>query len=779
MNLTYIKNYDSFTRENCQELLEGIQDGGANIVNKAFIEHGPIALSNGEFIEPKDIVKVVREAINDYLSYNWGSFFSFVKNFTIIYIWNDPKCKTMCVDNHLNIFMDVLFIYKKLKMDPKLIGTVIMHEVFHVVYNHLDRGHRWLVSKGKELTAKTAYENNLAADIEVNTSLILKNIITKDRLINEIKGLYLDEFKGNVPPMEVILEDEKLMNKLRQMSPFDKKENNKGDDEERKVVESTKEFDDAYVEMMNKIADLVNEYGPEETIKKLRSIGAVEGVTPKLSMEFDIDDVFTLSFMEIKSFDDFVNETNVIEVPEENGNPYTTKYDGYREALKKAIDLINSSMNKDGGIKSEGGGNSSPFTPKTNIDNNRLKRMNLPQPKGEKKKEGNEGGLPANVPQDMESGDKKQDEKNTSSGGLSKDSSSSSGVDLEGNIRKEGKKDTDIDVTYKGQKNNGDSIIDKSSIGNTGTFVDSSEGNPFEDTINNCYGEELAKKVIKQIEENKHYNTKENIEKKKEDLYNSLSEGDSIKSIWDSAKKSEKSYMAMWKKVLKSFLNKKTRNAGRDVRDERIKWGEKRHMSIAVMSPKNLTRSQEPQDINVYIDVSGSVYSNMKLMQLMAESLVSFMKAFNYSGINIIPWASISTGIHRVESVSKKGSNNAIEEILRHISDGANECGGCTSLVDACVPEIVKTTFQYKGRQKMDDVHVIITDGEVGLDVKNIEDVIEKSINMYKDVSSSSVAKKVVKNCIWMVYDNDDKAWDENIKLGELVRISSKNILPE
>jgi hypothetical protein len=30
-----------------------------------------------------------------------------------------------------------------------------------------------------------------------------------------------------------------------------------------------------------------------------------------------------------------------------------------------------------------------------------------------------------------------------------------------------------------------------------------------------------------------------------------------------------------------------------------------------------------------------------------------------------------------------------------------------------------------------------------------------------------------------MLYDNDDENWDKNINLGELVRISSKNIIPE
>lgn len=760
--MNYIQDFDSFKITDCITLNEGIQDGGANAVNKAFINHGPIELSNGEFIYPKDIVNIVRKTINEYLSYNWGSFFSFVKNFTIIYIWNDPNCSTMCVDNNLNIYMDVLFIYRDLKMNPKLIGAVIMHEIFHVVYNHLERGQRWLVSKQKTLDGKTAHDNNLAADIEVNTSLILKNIISKDSLVNEIQGLFLDEFRNNVPPMEEILEDEELMNKLRKMSPYNKSnnDNNNNDDSDLK---STPEFDEGYIEMKNKIADLVNKYGPEKALEKLREIGAIVGVNPTVSKDFSPEDIFSLNFMRIKSYSDFLNESN------EKSNKFSTKLDGYREALRKSIDEICSALNDSDGIK---GGNGGVKEPKTNIDKSRLKPMNLPQKQkgGKNKNDSSDEGLPSNI---SSIGDEKDNNRESKEGG---EKSNNNG---DNDFGKNGGKNIGVDITYKGHKNKGDSVIDKSSVGKTGTFVDSTGGNPFVDTIKKCYGEKLAKDVINQIEESKHYNTKENIEKKKQDLYNSLPERDSIKLIWDNAKNSEKKYMAMWKKILKSFLKKKTRNAGRDIRDERIKWGEKRHMSIAIMSPKNLTKGQEPQDLNVYVDVSGSVYSNMELMKLIAESLVAFMKAFKYSGINIIPWASKSTGVHKVKSISKNGSNDAVDEILKHISDGANQCGGGTELVGACVPEIVNTVFQYKGRKKMDDAHIIITDGFVGNDVNGIENVIEKEINSQKGVSSSSISKTVVKNCIWMLYDNDDKNWDENINLGELVRISSKNIIPE
>ena len=772
----YIKNFENYI------INEGIEDAGANVINKAFMSRPPIDMGNGEIVERKKIVKTVRDAIT-FLSFDWGSFFKFVSNFTIVYILDCPGCQTMCVDDKMNIWIDARFIWVDLKHDPKLVGAVLMHEIFHVVYNHIERGQRWVVSQNKQMTPETNHDTNLAADVEVNVSLVRKGIIKKDTLKNEIRGLYLDKLENNVPPMESILEDEKLMNELRKMHPF--KNNTQEKNNKENEITTTSDFDDGYVEMKNKITDLVNKYGPEKTIEKLREIGAVEGINPKPSKDLNPDDVFALNFLTIKSFDEFINESN--------SNGYSTKMDGYKAAIEKAMQEIMSAING-GGVSDDEKNNNSPNI-KSNIDQSKLKPMNLPKKENSNdnnSKSGSDSGLPSNVNQDSSG---KQDSKNSQDGQKGPGGQDSQ-AGQDGQDSQDGQKGPSGQDSQDGQAGNkGDSgnnafsntkkikgTIDisydgkKDGIGKTGTFINSEESDKLSDSLKKTYGEH-TEKVLNQLEKNSIINTKEKLEQKRKELYNSLGSNDIIKQIWDEAKKSESKFKAMWKKMLKRFLSKATRNAGKDVKNMNdTRWFERRHMTIKTMASYHPTIGNDVQDINVYIDVSGSVSSAELLLQLIAQSLVTFLKTYNYSGINIIPWASESTGIHKVESIKSGSSQKAIDEILKHINDGIGQCGGGTNL-NACLNEIVETTFQYKNRKQKDDVHIIISDGETFGDENGVENKIMKKV-MEKG-GNSSLAKKVVKNCIWMIYDNNGTSWDNAIQDGELVKISSKNVIPD
>lgn len=761
----YIKNFENYI------INEGIEDAGANAINKAFINRPPIDMGNGELVERKEIVKTVRDAIT-FLSFDWGSFFKFVSNFTIVYILDCPDCQTMAVDDKMNIWMDARFIWKDLKHDPKLVGAVLMHEIFHVVYNHIERGQRWLVSQNKQLTPETSHDNNLAADVEVNVSLVRKGIIKKDTLKNEIRGLYLDKLENNVPPMETILEDEKLMNELRNMHPF-KNNTQEQENNNKEEITTTSEFDDAYVEMKNKITDLVNKYGPEKAIEKLREIGAVDGINPKPSEDLNPDDVFALNFLTIKSFDEFINESN--------SNGYSTKMDGYRAAIEKAMQEIMSAIN-DGTSVSNGGENNNSQTIKSNIDQSKLKPMNLPKKENSNNnnsKSSSDSGLPSNVKQD--SSDKQDSKNQDSQNGQDGQDSQDSQKGQDSQSGQSGNKGNSGDNAFSNtKKTNGNIDIsygeEKDGIGKTGTFIDSKKSDKLSDSLKKTYGEH-TEEVLNQLEKNSIINTKEKLEQKRKELYNSLGSNDIIKQIWDEAKKSESKFKAMWKKILKRFLSKATRNAGKDVKNMNdTRWFERRHMTIKTMASYHPTIGNDVQDINVYIDVSGSVSSAELLLQLIAQSLVTFLKSYNYSGINIIPWASSSTGIHKVESIKSGSSKKATDEILKHINDGIGQCGGGTDL-DVCLDEIVETTFQYKNRKQKDDVHIIISDGETSGYENGVEDKIMKKV--MKAGGNSSLAKKVVKNCIWMIYDNNSTSWNNAIQDGELVKISSKNVIPD
>lgn len=239
----YIQDFDSFINE-------GLMDNG-NIIKETFIKKGSrtVTVKNEDgktetiTIDPREVIETVEDAIES-LSFDFGSFFEFVSEFTIIYFWFDKHCKTMCVDDHMNIYISVPFVKVALEMNKELIRAVIMHEILHVAFNHLERGKRWLVSQNKPFNKETAHDNNLAADIEVNLALISKGVITSGNLVSKIKGLYLKEYSANIPPMEVVLEDESAMEKLRRLCPLEDEEQQPKED---KKIKTSEEFDKGYV----------------------------------------------------------------------------------------------------------------------------------------------------------------------------------------------------------------------------------------------------------------------------------------------------------------------------------------------------------------------------------------------------------------------------------------------------------------------------------------------------------------------------------------------------
>ena len=112
---------------------------------------------------------------------------------------------------------------------------------------------------------------------------------------------------------------------------------------------------------------------------------------------------------------------------------------------------------------------------------------------------------------------------------------------------------------------------------------------------------------------------------------------------------------------MKQFLGQNCRRAGKDKRSKDFDWKNKRALSLGRLAPNFHKEEQEPQNINIYVDVSGSV--NKELLEVIAKSLSIFCNQYEYTGINIIPWASQSNGIHEVESVKKSSPEKVAKEI--------------------------------------------------------------------------------------------------------------------
>ena len=803
-NLNYLKSYENYSDELQTIINEGLLEAGQNKLNNAFRNMGPIPLSNGEFINPQDIINVIKETIM-FLSEEYRTYFSFVKDVNIIYLINCSQCRTMAVDANMNMYMDVLFIYKNLKMDKELIGAVIMHEIFHIIYNHIERGKNWLSAHGKNIETDF-FDTNLAGDIEVNTTLVKKNIISKERLINEIHGLFLDKVNDNgnridVLNIEAILENEKMMEKLRSMAKNPQEQNGDGN---YTSIDTTDEWDNGYKQGWDKIAELTEKYGAEEVFKKLQEKGIIDE-TGQLNSDINMDDILGIQFIHIFNFDEFINESK-----NSNGQ-FKTEEDGFFQGVKNAIAQIASSLGKNPGGGNAGGGddlNGTNNSPQINskLSNDDLKSLKLPPSVSTNQQQSQNNGLPQNVQSDnnqsqqqsgnsnngesQTSGDQSQQQSGNSNNGESRTSGSQSqqqsgnsnggkdNLDADANTLlddlKNKSKNAQGNVGYKNQPDGNDSS--NSEIGNTGTIFDEKQASKINKALKESgYSKEDIDTINDVIKKNKTLNSKEGVELKKKQLYNKLPNNDPVKKYLDKIMVEESKYKNIWKKIMKEFLSKKTRRAGNDVLSKNFNWKNKRQLSIGRIAPNRLKEAQEPQDINVYVDVSGSV--NKDLLEIIAQSLCIFAKNFQYSGINIIPWASYSNGSHKVESLSKSKSDKIAKEILGYISEGINECGGGTDLNHACVPEIVASVADKK-RKKKDDVHIIITDGQTGGDEKTVEDLIQQVA--LQETKNSNYGKTIVKNCFWMIYDADNydkKSWEESIKLGKLLFIVSSTVI--
>ena len=781
-NLNYIKSYENYSNELKTIINEGLEDAGQDSLNRAFLNMGPIPLSNGKSIKPRDIVIAVQKAI-DFLASEYRTYFSFVRdNVNIIYLINCPQCRTMAVDANMNMYMDVLFIYKNLKMDPELIGAVIMHEIFHILYNHIERGKNWLSANGKNIETDF-FDTNLAGDIEVNTTLVKKNIISRERLINELHGLFLDQVHSNgntidVIHMEAILENEKIMAKLRSMAKKPQEQNGDGNDTS---IDTTDEWDNGYKQGWDKIAELTEKYGAEEVFKKLQEKGIINK-TGQLNSDINMDDILGIQFIHIFNFDEFINESK-----NSNGQ-FKTEEDGFFQGVKNAIAQIASSLGKNAGGENAGGGdtlNGKNNSPQINskLSNDDLKSLKLPPSDSTNQQQSQNNGLPQNVQSDnnqsqQQSGNSNNGESQTSGGQSQQQSGNSNGGNdnLDGDANtllddlKNKSKNAQGNVGYAGPPSGNDSS--NSEIGNTGTVLSDKQTSKIQKALEKSgYSKEDIDAIKKIIKKNKTLNSKEGVESKKKELYDQLDRNDPVKKYLDKIMVEESKYKNIWEKIMKEFLSTKSRFAGNAVLSKNITWNNPRQLSIGRMAPKLVKVAQEPQDINVYVDVSGSV--NMKLLEIIAQSLCIFTNEFEYSGINIIPWATISTGSHKVKSLFNSNYETIAKEILGYISEGIGECQYGTKLNKACVPEILASVADTE-RDEKDDVHIIITDGQTNGDEQTVETLIQQG------AESSSYGKTIAEHCFWMIYDadnSDKKSWEKSIKLGKLIFIDSSTVI--
>lgn len=744
--LENIKKFDDYVVALNEDLVHGEQSA----LNKAFTNGGPIEFEDGSSVTPKEIVAAVNSALM-WLNSEYSRTFTFAKNtLNIIYLAHSNKIKTMAVDKNMNLYLNAGFVFHSLKMDKELIAAVIMHEVFHALFNHIDRGSNWLMAKGKSKTPQTWHDTNLAADVEVNRTLVRIGLIEEARLINEIKGMYLKKSDSgrDIVPMEIILDDEEYMNKLRSMCP-PPPDPEKGVDD-NSTIETTDEWNNGYKDAWNKIAGLIKKYGHKGAWQKLLDAGIVNGVG-EIFTKKNIEDIMAIEFLTVKSYEDYINED--LNVPQsDEGKTYDS---GFMTAFGKLVNKLYNAVNPQESMDGNGGGNGGPQF-KTDLKDEDLDEIEFPNEKGNQG-EGEDNGLPQNIKSKSKQAGKGVQGKSDDE--LTDDDINKLADDI--NKRTNGGQDkisTQQDIEFGG-------------IGGTGSFQE--DGLSDEDLADAGYSKEDIDKINEVRKSNETNNSKANIQKQIERMKRELPKGDYLRRTLDAIEIESNKYKNLWRDILENFLSKKTRRAGKDLPNGQNDWINKKSISRGEYGIHRRSISQDPQEVNVYVDVSGSM--DLELLEIISKSLVVFTQQWKYSGINICPWASVSNGVHKVEDFYKKSEAEVTKEILEIISTGEAQCGGGTdadAVISAMVDVVVETLSDEK-KKKKDDVHVVITDGY--FDYSDVENRISRAIR--SEIDRDDVAENAPENTIWMIYDAPDdlkNRWNEEIKKGKIIFINSK-----
>lgn len=761
--LINVLDYDTYVGD---ILNESLIHGEQRDCDDAFINSTPvITFSNGEQVRAVEIVDVVKKA-RHYLKAQYTRTFEFTENtLNIFYLAHSEKIKTMAIDKHMNLYMNAAFIYYDLKMNPKFVAAVIMHETFHALFNHIERSTNWLAAKGKAKTPQAWHDTNLAADVEVNRILIKIGLITEDALVNEIHGMYLSKRDGgmDVVMLEKILDNEEYMKKLRQMCP-PPSDPEKNPPQPEKEIKTTEEWNQGYKDAWNKIAGLIKKYGYRDAWQKLLDAGIVNAVG-EIYNDKDIDDIKALEFLTVKSMEDFINE-KLQTSPEEQGQTYE---DGFATALGKLVERLYNAVNPqdDDGLDGPDGPTGGTKL-KSDMKDDELEPIELPGGKKKKKKQKGGSEIPEPIINDGDNDDEDEDDGEQKSsgygkGGRKKDDDELTDNDankLANDLEKRGNTKTTQDIQYGG-------------IGGTGSFQDDVMTD--DDLKEAGYSGEDFDKIAGVRKSNKVNNSKANIERQIERARRVIDDS-RIKSLLDKIEVESAKYKNLWRDILENFMSQRTRRAGKDLPNGRNDWINKKTIAKGEYGIHRQKQAQDPQDVNIYVDVSGSM--NTQLLEIIAKSLVIFSQQWKYSGINVCPWASYSGGVHKVTDFYKKSEGEITNEILQLISKGAAQCGGGTSAkaaIDAMV-EVVVQTLADPQKTKKDDIHVVITDGD--FDYQNVEARMTRAIK--QNIDRDDVAERAPGHTVWMIYDADESfrsEWEKEIKQGTVIFINSQVVI--
>ena len=185
----------------------------------ALIQLGRILMSDNKVVEGREFVKVVNSALA-FFEAKYPFEYRYISGSPVIYLLDNRITDTMAVDDRGVIYINVGFLYNKapygLEMQPGSICNILYHECMHTFLSHVRRS---IAFNEKNSDQKMSWQDmNIAADLEVNGTMVVDKICTKN-FWEMYKGCYYDDVVGL--PMESIAKYYKhIINHFKNQPPM-------------------------------------------------------------------------------------------------------------------------------------------------------------------------------------------------------------------------------------------------------------------------------------------------------------------------------------------------------------------------------------------------------------------------------------------------------------------------------------------------------------------------------------------------------------------------------
>lgn len=191
---------------------------------EALIQLGRIRMSDNKVVEGREFVKVVNSALA-FFEAKYPFEYRYISGSPVIYLLDNGVCSTMAVDDRGVLYINVGFLYNKapygLEMQPGSVCNILYHECMHTFLSHVRRS---IAFNEKNSDQKMSWQDmNIAADLEVNGTMVVDKVCTKN-FWEMYKGCYYDDVVGL--PMESIAKYYKhIINHFKNQPPMLRKSN--------------------------------------------------------------------------------------------------------------------------------------------------------------------------------------------------------------------------------------------------------------------------------------------------------------------------------------------------------------------------------------------------------------------------------------------------------------------------------------------------------------------------------------------------------------------------